>query len=236
MVTLASSTLALTTAVAAYLYALCVTDPNPNPDQQKRAKTDRIGFFTRSWPVLARRLFTTIALYHALLALYFPSLIAADNAPGKPRMCPRPWNLSEDLFTWSPVTAASLLSVIVGGAVRLSAIGRLGKSFSFQLAAPESLVTTGIYRYIQHPSYIGLVLVYPLLLLILRSDAAMACFLEDGMLQRVRGEVAAALLSLSGIMVMAVRVRDEEAMLKEKFGDEWVEWNRTTKRLIPGVF
>lgn len=46
--------------------------------------------------------------------------------------------------------------------------------------------------------------------------------------------VAIAALGFAGTM-LGVRVGDEERMLKEKFGRQWEEWNRDTKRFIPGV-
>lgn len=116
-------------------------------------------------------------------------------------------------------------------------MGRLGKSFSFQLAAPDTLITSGVYRFVQHPSYIGLALVYPFLGFVFNSNSAVACFLGDPVLSWVTGlpELLAGALALSGLVVMAVRVKDEEMMLMEKFGGEWVRWNERTKRLIPGI-
>lgn len=39
-----------------------------------------------------------------------------------------------------------------------------------------------------------------------------------------------------GVYAGTARVRDEEKMLKETFGEEWVEWSGRTKRFVPGVF
>lgn len=41
-----------------------------------------------------------------------------------------------------------------------------------------------------------------------------------------------------GLMVFAIwkRVGQEEVMLREEFGEEWVRWNRETARFVPGVF
>lgn len=239
MPTFASSTLALTIALDSYLHAICATNPNPTPTKQQRSKTDRIAIFVGTFAVLARRGITTIALYHAILVFYFPSLISPENTPAKPKLCPRPWNLAEDLFTWSTITTLSLLCSFLGAFIRLSAFGGLGKYFTFQLAAPDRLVTTGIYRFMQHPSYTGQILVTcPLLALILRSDAAAACFLDEKLFQillELRWVALPVAVVVVGV-VLTIRVRDEEAMLKEKFGDEWVEWNRRTKRFIPFVF
>ncbi|EAX96843.1 hypothetical protein TVAG_470080 [Trichomonas vaginalis G3] len=52
-----------------------------------------------------------------------------------------------------------LIGMTIGLAIRFSAILHAGKSFTHRLAfrkEPEhKLITTGIYRYIRHPSYLG---------------------------------------------------------------------------------
>lgn len=35
---------------------------------------------------------------------------------------------------------------------------------------------------------------------------------------------------------LAVRVRDEEGLLRREFGEEWVRWHAKTARFVPGVF
>jgi protein-S-isoprenylcysteine O-methyltransferase Ste14 len=42
-------------------------------------------------------------------------------------------------------------------------------------------------------------------------------------------------LWMVGVMLVRVRVRDEERMLREKFGREWERWNARTARYIPGI-
>lgn len=38
------------------------------------------------------------------------------------------------------------------------------------------------------------------------------------------------------VAIMSVRVREEEAMLRQKFGSQWEEWHQRTARFIPGIF
>jgi protein-S-isoprenylcysteine O-methyltransferase Ste14 len=45
----------------------------------------------------------------------------------------------------------------------------------------------------------------------------------------------ASFMGFSVFMIRA-RVKDEEGMLKETFGKEWEDWNRSTRRFIPGLF
>ena len=48
-----------------------------------------------------------------------------------------------------------ILFILVGFCIRLIAIRTLGKDFTFNLKIPSKIVTTGLYKYIRHPSYLG---------------------------------------------------------------------------------
>lgn len=129
--------------------------------------------------------------------------------------------------------------MFLGAAIRLSAFGGLGRFFTFRLSTPDRLVTDGIYRFMQHPSYTGqALLMVPGLALVFNWEAGPACFLDERVLGWLTGWGAAVMVLAMGVLVgvLGVRVRDEERMLKGKFGAEWVDWNRRTKRFIPGVF
>lgn len=237
MPTLASSTLSFAIACGTYLNALCLTPPNPpNPSgesKEKPANRDRVVFITGRFATIARRILTTVAVYHVILALYYP------NAPAKVRrLCPHPGNLSEELFTWSRVSVAALLAIVLGATIRLSAFGGLGRSFTFALAAPDKLVTNGIYRFVQHPSYTGQVIVIAGVAgLFYRRDATPACFVDRAMFEWLGKWDGLAMvgLGIATVVTTTLRVRDEERMLREKFGEEWLRWHRSTKRFIPGV-
>ena len=220
--------------LAGYLCALCTAPPHPSFEQKNRHTTDRISLVTGSFATVVRRAIVTVIAYHALLILlpwYAPSRM--------PQLCPQSHNCNIALFEWSTTSATALMMIYVGAAVRLSAYGGLGRSFTFHLAAPDQLVTTGIYRWIQHPSYTGLVLIgLGSIGLFLRADGAPACWMSDSMVSLIHGwgsSVAAAIVGL-GVLLLTTRVKDEEEMLKQKFGAQWDEWHRRTKRFIPGAF
>ena len=54
---------------------------------------------------------------------------------------------------------AGVLCVFLGFLLRYKAIKTLGSSFSLSLQRRKHIVTTGIYKYIRHPSYTGSILV-----------------------------------------------------------------------------
>lgn len=49
-------------------------------------------------------------------------------------------------------------------------------------------------------------------------------------------KVAVAAGLVGGFWGLGLRIRDEERMLRARFGTEWEEWHARTKRFVPGVF
>ena len=115
---------------------------------------------------------------------------------------------------------ASVIVLAAGLAIRWTAVITLGKSFSANVAIHESqkVHRTGLYRFVRHPSYLGLLLV----------------FLAIGLHSRNWISFAVALLPTTAALLYRIHV--EEAALNLALGDAYAEYSRGTKRLIPGVF
>ncbi|PYI00530.1 hypothetical protein BO78DRAFT_295680, partial [Aspergillus sclerotiicarbonarius CBS 121057] len=177
--------------------------------------------------------------YHALIALFYTQ--GSNNASGMTTasdeayleaICPHPTNLSPHLFAWTTTTTTlCLLSLVLGASLRLAAFKFLGRNFTFQLSQPDTLVTGGIYRFVQHPSYTGLwLLVAGYLGLIMRRDGAVACTMEASILARLSGWGGWVVGGLVSVLIpfTVMRVRDEEAMLRAQFGQTWERWHART--------
>ena len=217
--------------ITGYLTKLSMTSPHIPKNAYAHDRTSRVVTPQR----LAVRRFITISMiaYPIVLALAFP-------APSPSFICPHPQNLNPKIFSWSlyTVTCLGLISII-GSPLRLAAYRGLGQNFSYQLAKPDKLNTSGLYAYVQHPSYVGLILVVAgNLALFWRWDGALGCWIGEGFRGALNGWGGVVLASLVVIFMSGVRVRvlDEERMLKETFGEEWVRWHQRTSRFIPGVF
>lgn len=124
------------------------------------------------------------------------------------------------------LTGINLVLLIVGLAmvfsgiiIRFIAIGTLGKNFSGLLRIREghTLVTTGIYRWVRHPAYLGAILLFVGIPVAVSS---------------VLGFLAMLLL----VVYLLFRIRLEEKMLTSRFGDEYREYVKRSKRLIPFVY
>jgi protein-S-isoprenylcysteine O-methyltransferase Ste14 len=124
------------------------------------------------------------------------------------------WTIDGDAVRW-----VGVVLLAVGGALRIWPVFVLGNRFSGLVAIQQghTLVTTGIYRFIRHPSYLGLLLTAVGWALGFRSGVG---------------------LLLGGLMLLVVllRIRSEEKLLLAQFGDKYAAYRARTSRLIPGVF
>lgn len=150
--------------------------------------------------------------------------------------------LDPSLLTWSSYTIIPLVIIIcIGAPLRLIPYAALAKDFTFALTEPDRLVTTGIYGLVQHPSYTGLAaLFFGNSLLYYRYDTPLvACLCPPGWMPYIKILAIAVVwpaFVCAGAFGISVRVRQEEKMLKAKFGKEWESWNTRTARFIPYVF
>ena len=127
------------------------------------------------------------------------------------------WALLEWNWWW---ILAGVLLVVLGSIIRVISIRALGRFFTTRVRLHEGqkLIQEGFYRYIRHPAYTGL---------LLGTLGCMSIFAS------VIGYGAFVFLV---IPAMLYRIRVEEMAMTEQFGDEYTEYCRKTKRLIPFVY
>ncbi|KAI5460802.1 hypothetical protein BGZ63DRAFT_358101 [Mariannaea sp. PMI_226] len=171
-----------------------------------------------------------LAWQSSTLAYYYPNIPASVLGHGAEN------GLNASLITWSPATCIPLGLIICAGIpLRLVSYGSLGRNFTFALTEPDRLVTTGIYRYVQHPSYTGLAfLIVGNLFLLCRMDGALSCFITPAWCMTAR--ILRWMIAPAFLCGTWVRVQQEELLLRTKFGVEWEKWHARTARFIPGFF
>jgi protein-S-isoprenylcysteine O-methyltransferase Ste14 len=223
-------TLSLLILLSTYLTALVFTPPNLNPTTQK--VQDRVFQITGPTFLRLRRLLVLfVGVYHAYLTITYQS------PPSSPLLfCPRPENLNAALFTWNIHTILCIAAILIAAPIRLLAFRQLGPNFTFRLAAPKKLITTGMYAYVQHPSYTtNFVVIFTNGILFERVDGVVGCWLSAGVVGSPWWRVVGWGFVAVGVRLAWMRVVDEERMLRETFGEEWEVWHRRTKRFIPLV-
>ena len=112
-----------------------------------------------------------------------------------------------------------LVLFVGGGVLRLWPVFVLGDRFSGLVAIQpgHTLVTSGVYSVIRHPSYLGL---------LVNALGWSLCF------RSIAGVVLVALL----VPPLLVRIAAEERLLQAEFGAPYDAWRARTSRLLPGIY
>jgi protein-S-isoprenylcysteine O-methyltransferase Ste14 len=113
------------------------------------------------------------------------------------------------------------LFLLAGGiTIRGVAIHTLGKYFTGTVLIKDDhrLIQTGLYKHVRHPAYTGALLAHL------------------GLGLSFSNWFSLALSSIPYLAVALYRMHVEEQALKEGFGTEYVDYSKTTKRLIPRVY
>jgi protein-S-isoprenylcysteine O-methyltransferase len=115
-----------------------------------------------------------------------------------------------------PVFATGLALMLGGLVLRWYAVAALGPAFTVTVAtrAEQSVVASGPYRWVRHPSYAGSLLTILGVLLCATNVVSLLAFA----------------LPLAGY---AYRIHVEEDALVAGLGDEYRDYMRRTRRLIP---
>ena len=124
------------------------------------------------------------------------------------------WTFDGDAVRWLGVVLFAL-----GGALRIWPVFVLGNRFSGLVAIQpgHTLVTTGVYGVIRHPSYLGLLV----------NALGWGLAFRSGL-----GVLLAVLL----VPPVLARISAEERLLASQFGAEYEAYRARTSRLIPGVY
>jgi protein-S-isoprenylcysteine O-methyltransferase Ste14 len=149
------------------------------------------------WVILA---FTVIGLLDAYLPAY------ADRKGF--------WPIDGDPIRW-----VGVLLFAAGGALRFWPVFVLGRRFSGLVAIQPgpTLVTSGVYGVIRHPSYLGLLV----------NSLGWGLAFRSGV-----GVLLTALL----LLPLVARICAEERLLRAQFGDEYGAYCARTSRLVPGLY
>jgi protein-S-isoprenylcysteine O-methyltransferase Ste14 len=124
------------------------------------------------------------------------------------------WTIDGDTIRWLGVALFA-----AGGALRIWPVFVLGNRFSGLVAIQpgHTLVTSGVYGVIRHPSYLGLLI----------NSLGWSLAFRSGI---------GVLLTLLLIPPLIARISAEENLLRDQFRAEYNAYCSQTWRLIPGIY
>lgn len=121
---------------------------------------------------------------------------------------------------WNALFFIGVLLIVLGLAVRITSIRILNQHFTYTVAKIENheLVERGLYKRIRHPGYLGQLIIFV--------------------------GISTALSNWLSIVVMMVpvlagylyRMKIEEQFMANQIGEQYKEYQKRTKRLIPMIY
>ncbi len=116
-------------------------------------------------------------------------------------------------------TVVGSILIVLGLILRIEAKNQLGSFYSHTLKIhrDHKLITSGIYRYIRHPAYLGALLIWFGIPIILNS-------------------LIGFIIMLLIIPCYIYRMNIEEEMLIRVFKDKYIKYIKRSSRLIPYIY
>jgi protein-S-isoprenylcysteine O-methyltransferase Ste14 len=117
------------------------------------------------------------------------------------------------------ITIAGIVVFVLGSALRWWAILTLGQYFTFEVAvrSTQSVVQSGPYRFVRHPSYTGILIMLLGVGLALTNWASIVVML------------------VGGLVGLLYRIRVEERALVEALGQPYTDYMRHSRMFIPFI-
>jgi protein-S-isoprenylcysteine O-methyltransferase Ste14 len=124
------------------------------------------------------------------------------------------------IYHWDTFFAIGVILIIIGMVIRINSILTLKQHFTYTVTRLENhaLIETGLYKNIRHPGYLGQLIIF------LGTAISLSNWLSVVFMMIPVG------------IGFIYRIRVEERFMIKQMGQEYVDYQKRTKRLIPKIF
>jgi protein-S-isoprenylcysteine O-methyltransferase Ste14 len=129
-------------------------------------------------------------------------------------------NFAHPIFSGELLSLIGVIIIIIGMIIRFVAIKQLGRFFTVNVTirTEHQLVQRGFYKYLRHPSYSG----------------SLLSFLGFGL--SLNNWLSLMIIFLPTLFAFIYRMKIEENVLAEQFGEQYQDYLLKTKRIIPFIY
>jgi protein-S-isoprenylcysteine O-methyltransferase Ste14 len=121
---------------------------------------------------------------------------------------------------WDTFFVTGTILVLMGLIIRIRSILALKQHFTYTVTKIENheLIKTGLYKSVRHPGYLGQLIIF----------AGIATSLSNWL--------SILLMLIPVLLGYIYRIRVEERFMVNQFGQKYIEYQGSTKRLIPMIY
>jgi len=124
------------------------------------------------------------------------------------------------LHPWNTFFIIGSVFALTGLIIRVMSIMKLRQHFTYTVSKIENheIIETGLYKKIRHPGYLGQIIIF------LGISVCLSNWLS------------VLLMFIPVVCGYLYRINVEEKFMAEMLGQEYLDYRKRTKRLIPGVY
>lgn len=124
------------------------------------------------------------------------------------------------IYHWNTFFAIGMPLIGIGFIIRVYSILTLKQFFTYSVAQVENheIIQTGLYKYIRHPGYLGQLIIF----LGISISISNWC------------SILAMMLPIT--LAYLYRIKVEERLMLDQFGENYSDYQHRTKRLLPMIY
>jgi protein-S-isoprenylcysteine O-methyltransferase len=124
------------------------------------------------------------------------------------------------IYHWNTLFIIGSILVAIGLIIRVASILKLKQQFTYTVTKIENhqLIDTGLYKYIRHPGYLGQIIIFL------------------GIATALSNWISIYAMIIPILVGYVNRIRVEEQFMVQQIGEKYIEYQKRTKKLIPGIF
>ena len=124
------------------------------------------------------------------------------------------------IYWWNTLFATGIALVVIGLMIRIHSLLTLKQFFSYSVAIIENqkIIETGMYKFLRHPGYLGQLIIF------------------IGISNSISNWISILVMMIPTTLGFLYRIKVEEKFMLEQLGEDYVNYQERTKRLIPKIY
>jgi protein-S-isoprenylcysteine O-methyltransferase Ste14 len=124
------------------------------------------------------------------------------------------------IYHWNTFFAIGMALVVIGLMIRIHSILTLKQYFTYSVAKVENhkIIETGLYKFIRHPGYLGQLIIF------------------IGISTSISNWLSILVMMIPITLGYLYRIKVEERFMLEQPGEDYLNYQERTKRLIPMIY
>jgi protein-S-isoprenylcysteine O-methyltransferase Ste14 len=124
------------------------------------------------------------------------------------------------IYYWNTFFAIGMALFIIGFVIRIHSIQTLNQYFTYSVANVENhkIIETGLYKFIRHPGYLGQLIFF------------------FGISTSISNWLSVLVMMIPVTLGYLYRTNVEERFMLEHLGEDYLNYQKRTKRIIPLIY